>query len=91
MRFITVAICTWNRAQLLDQTLTEMRKLRIPPGIEWELLVVNNNCTDDTDGVLDRHEGRLPIRRLFETQARPFARKELRCRCGMRRSSHLDR
>ncbi len=64
---VTVAICTWNRARLLDQTLAEMRKLRIPPGVEWELLVVNNNCTDDTDDVISRHGGALPVRRLAES------------------------
>ena len=63
---ITVAICTWNRAELLDRTLSQMHNLRIPPGIEWELLVVNNNCTDDTDAVVARHAQVLPIRRLFE-------------------------
>jgi len=64
---ISVSICTWNRARLLDQTLTEMQALRIPTGVEWELLVVNNGCTDDTDGVIARHAPRLPIRRLFES------------------------
>jgi glycosyltransferase involved in cell wall biosynthesis len=29
-------------------------------------LIVNNNCTDETDEVIGRHEGRLPICRLFE-------------------------
>lgn len=65
---ITVAICTWNRADLLDQTLAEMRKLRIPDGVAWELLVVNNNCTDHTDQVIDRHLNDLPLRRLFEAK-----------------------
>ena len=65
---ITVAICTWNRSELLDRTLAEMRHLRIPQGIEWELLVVNNNCTDDTDAVLERHSSALPLRRLLETR-----------------------
>ena len=45
---ITVAICTWNRCELLRQTLEQMTKLVIPPRVVWELLVVNNNCTDDT-------------------------------------------
>src|ERR1700676_1787445 len=66
MMRITVAICTWNRAKLLDQTLTQMRELRIPVGVEWELLVVNNNCTDDTDAVLGRHAAHLPLQRLFQ-------------------------
>jgi glycosyltransferase involved in cell wall biosynthesis len=75
---ITVAICTWNRAKLLDQTLTQMHPLRIPEGVDWELLVVNNNCTDDTDAVLERHASALPLRRLFESKqghsnARNFA------------------
>jgi glycosyltransferase involved in cell wall biosynthesis len=63
---ITVAVCTWNRAALLDQTLERMRVLAAPPGATWELLVVNNNSTDDTDAVLARHEPHLPLRRLFE-------------------------
>jgi glucosyl-dolichyl phosphate glucuronosyltransferase len=63
---LTVAICTWNRAKLLDQTLVQMRELRIPEGVDWELLVVNNNCTDDTDAVIARHSDKLPLRRLHE-------------------------
>lgn len=65
---VTVAICTWNRAKLLDQTLTHMRNLRIPEGVTWELLVVNNNCTDDTDAVLNTHLDALPLRRLLESK-----------------------
>jgi glycosyltransferase involved in cell wall biosynthesis len=64
--FVTVAICTWNRAALLDRTLEEMAGLRQPEGIRWELLVVNNNCTDDTDAVAARHASRLPLRLLHE-------------------------
>ena len=66
MTEFTVAIATWNRAKLLDRTLTEMHRLRIPPSVEWELLVVNNNCTDQTDTVISNHKKYLPIRRLFE-------------------------
>jgi glycosyltransferase involved in cell wall biosynthesis len=65
---LTVAICTWNRAKLLDQTLKRMRDLRIPENVEWELLVVNNNCTDATDEVLHHHQNRLPLRRLYEAK-----------------------
>ena len=72
--YITVGICTWNRAHLLDQALTSMHKLRIPNGVEWELLIVNNNCTDDTDNVIAKHKAYLPVRRLFERQpAKSFA------------------
>jgi glycosyltransferase involved in cell wall biosynthesis len=66
--FVTVAICTWNRASLLDQTLTGIRDLRIPPGVEWELVVVNNNSTDDTKTILMRHEAekKVPLRWVHE-------------------------
>jgi glycosyltransferase involved in cell wall biosynthesis len=66
---ITVMICTWNRAQYLDQALTRMCNLLIPKGIEWELLIINNNSSDDTDQVIARHSQALPIRRMFEAKA----------------------
>jgi glycosyltransferase involved in cell wall biosynthesis len=62
---ITVAICTWNRAELLARTLEQMTRL-ITHGIDWELLVVNNNCTDETDAVIAAVSNRLPLRRVFE-------------------------
>lgn len=65
---ITVAICTWNRAELLAQTLEQMTRLRVPGGINWELLVVNNRCTDNTDAVLRQYAGRLPLRRCWEPE-----------------------
>jgi glucosyl-dolichyl phosphate glucuronosyltransferase len=63
---ITVAVCTWNRSELLGRTLEQMTLLRIPPAVEWELLVVNNNSTDDTDLVAERFVDRLPLRLLQE-------------------------
>lgn len=66
---VSVAICTWNRARLLDQTLAGLRELHIPPQVEWELLVVNNNSTDHTESVLAKHAGALPLRTLFEKRA----------------------
>jgi len=64
--YISVIICTWNRADLLDQTLRRMHALEAPEGVDWELLVVNNHSTDTTDAVLEQHAGALPLRRLFE-------------------------
>jgi glycosyltransferase involved in cell wall biosynthesis len=63
---VTVAICTRNRSRLLSQALESMKALVIPPGVEWELLVVNNNSTDTTDRVIESSASFLPIRRLFE-------------------------
>jgi len=65
---ISIAICTWNRCELLRQALEQMTQLVIPPGVNWELLVVNNNCTDATDDVIATFVTSLPIRRLFESK-----------------------
>jgi glycosyltransferase involved in cell wall biosynthesis len=63
---VTVAIATWNRCEMLRRTLAGMCRMRTPPGLEWELFVVNNNCADATDEVIESFRGQLPIRRLFE-------------------------
>jgi glucosyl-dolichyl phosphate glucuronosyltransferase len=66
---VTVAICTWNRSPDLGRTLDRMTALSIPSSLSWELLVVNNCCTDDTDDVAARFRSRLPIRVLHESTA----------------------
>jgi glucosyl-dolichyl phosphate glucuronosyltransferase len=66
---VSVVICTWNRADLLDRTLAQFRQLEIPDGVTWELLVVNNRCTDNTDGIIEKHVGSLPISRLYEQKS----------------------
>jgi glucosyl-dolichyl phosphate glucuronosyltransferase len=63
---LTVAICTRNRARLLRQTLEQMTRLAISPAVTWELIVVENNCSDDTMGVLSEFRDRLPIRAISE-------------------------
>jgi glycosyltransferase involved in cell wall biosynthesis len=63
---VSIGVCTWNRCALLRQGLEAMTGLVIPAGVNWEVLVVNNNCTDATDDVVRSFEGRLPIRGLFE-------------------------
>ncbi|HET8654376.1 MAG TPA: glycosyltransferase [Longimicrobiaceae bacterium] len=81
---LSVAVCTWNRAELLFQTLERMASsLRVPDGVEWELLIVDNNCTDDTDAVIAAFVDRLPLRRLFQPRqglanARNLAVREAR-------------
>ncbi len=65
---ITVAICTWNRARLLDQTLRSLAAVEVPAGVGWELIVVDNNSSDGTPDVIAGHEAGLPLRSLEEKQ-----------------------
>ena len=63
---ITIAVCTWNWADSLGKTLEAFLALKIPKGVDVEFLVVNNNCTDHTDQVIEGFSKRLPLIRLFE-------------------------
>lgn len=72
---VSIAICTWNRADLLNKTLTQMLTLKGCEEIDWELIVVDNNSTDQTADVVQRFQTRLPIRRVFESkQGHSYAR-----------------
>lgn len=63
---VSVVICTWNRAASLERTLRSMCSLSVPTNVEWELIVVNNACSDATDEVIASFGDRLPIRRAYE-------------------------
>src|SRR5581483_9544950 len=67
-RDVTVLICTWNRAELLDETLQWLAQMEVPSTIRWEVVVVDNNSTDDTPAVVRAHAARspVPIRYVFE-------------------------
>ncbi len=65
---VSVAICTWNRADLLAQTLERFTQLVPPTPDTWELIIVDNNSTDRTPQVVADFEPRLPIVRGFEPQ-----------------------
>src|SRR5689334_13047707 len=62
----TILICTWNRADSLRRTLESLVAMQPPAPGSWEVLVVNNNSSDDTDATVDGFRDRLPIRRITE-------------------------
>ena len=65
---IDVVICTYNNAALLDATLDTLARQQAPADVDWQALVVNNNCTDETPQVLERHARALPLRVVVETK-----------------------
>lgn len=66
---ITIAICTWNRCELLRPTLERMCDLVIPPSVEWELLVIDNASEDATAATAIAFAKRLPVRVIFEPES----------------------
>jgi glucosyl-dolichyl phosphate glucuronosyltransferase len=63
----TILICTYNRAALLGPTLDSIAALRAT-GRTWDVLVVDNNSTDDTRAVVQQRQAGypVPLRYLFE-------------------------
>lgn len=62
---LTVAICTRNRASSLRNVLTSLAACT-PPGGAWEVIVVDNGSSDDTQVVLAGFSGVLPLRVIAE-------------------------
>ena len=79
---ISVNICTWNRAEILRRTLGSFERLTIPDDVLWELIVVDNNCTDHTADVIKSFQDRLPIRHVFEPQQGHSASRNAAVKAG---------
>ncbi len=67
---ITVLICTFNRAPMLHETLVTMQEMTPPEGCDVNIIVVDNNSSDDTARVVRRAAAgsRYPIALLHERQ-----------------------
>ena len=50
---LTVIIVTYNRCQSLAKTLESVAASSLPVSVEWEVLVVDNNSTDQTLQVVE--------------------------------------
>jgi glycosyltransferase involved in cell wall biosynthesis len=79
---ISVIISTWNNAKLLNETLEGLTRLTPPQGTQWELIVVDNNCTDDTPAVVERFLKRLPLISIKE----PISGKSRGLNCGLKKA-----
>ncbi len=55
----TIVICTYNRARLIGETLESMRRIRSPRN--WDVIVVDNNSTDDTRDVVEQAAVGFPV------------------------------
>lgn len=73
----TIVICTWNRSSLLAKTLDSLQRQEVADRSQFEVIVVDNNSSDDTRVIV---EGLMPgwtlgrLRYLFEErQGKQFA------------------
>ncbi len=67
----SVIVPTHNRAEVLNDTLKHLR-LQVF-GKPWELIVVNNNCSDNTDEVVEKFKKQFPISLTLTHENKPGA------------------
>lgn len=65
---LSVILCTWNGSDLLRDTLEHLAKCRIPEGLKWELVLVDNNSTEDIKAIAEEFKDHLPIQYVLEKQ-----------------------
>jgi len=68
--FISVVVCTHNRATLLGQALESLVGQTLNAA-RYEIIVVNNCSTDDTPGIVERFKGSrtIPLLRSVDEPA----------------------
>lgn len=89
MKRLGVIVCTWNRSALLATTLASLGAMRAPTDMAVEVLVVDNNSSDDTQARLKALQPRWPLGRLhalFE----PRQGKQFALNTGIARARELD-
>ena len=65
---ITVILCTYNRCEVLAGALQSIATSQVASSVTWEVLVVDNNSTDQTRNVVESFCRQYPehFRYLFE-------------------------
>ena len=66
--FVTITIQTYNNARVLEQALESLAELRCPDDVDYEILVVDNNSSDETAAVIEQYRTLLEprFRSVFE-------------------------
>ena len=68
---ITVILCTYNRCEVLAKALESVALQILPESVQWEVLVVDNNSSDQTHDVVVSFCKRLPERFRYLYESRP--------------------
>lgn len=68
--FATITIQTYNRSAMLAGTLESLRSLRCPKEADYEILIIDNNSSDNTSDVIKKYSELLTprLRSIFEKQ-----------------------
>ena len=67
---VAVLIATYNRADLLGETLDVLARSQTDPRFPWEVIVIDNNSTDATREVVTSRQAGYPVRLTYLFEAR---------------------
>ena len=78
---VSVIVPTHNRAEALEKTLHYLSQQVFEH--LWEVVVVNNNCTDNTDEVVEKAIKNFPVslKLVHEKKTRCFCREKCGSKC----------
>jgi glucosyl-dolichyl phosphate glucuronosyltransferase len=68
---ITIILCTYNRCSMLARALASVAGQKLPENIEWNVLVVDNNSSDQTRSVIEEFCNRYPHRFCYLFEKNP--------------------
>lgn len=58
---VSVIICCYNSGWIIERTLNALKQQRFSHDISWEIILVDNCCTDDTIDIAKREMAESPI------------------------------
>jgi glycosyltransferase involved in cell wall biosynthesis len=78
---VSVLICCYNSARRLPETLKHLANQQVPEDFQWEIVLVDNNCSDNTaekaKELWVKYGSSAPMRVVFEsTPGSAYARKK---------------
>ncbi len=68
---ISLVLCCHNSSKRLPETLRHIAALDVPPGLQWEVLAIDNGSTDDTPRLVCEFSAQCPhlaVRLVSEPQ-----------------------
>jgi len=76
----SVVIPTYNGAERLPKVLDCLQAQEVPPNLQWEIIIVDNNSRDETAAIVEQYQSTwnidVPLRYVVEPlQGAAFARQ----------------
>lgn len=73
---VSIIICSYNRAESLKRTLVSLENMVVPDSLSWEIILIDNNSTDNTRDVVEEFKIQTGLNVLYvyeRRQGKPYA------------------